>query len=327
VTSRYPGGPAAREAARGTELALYRLGQRANGTAVLEKLVEQHPTSAFAADAQFQIAKRRYQEKNWTGAADAFRQVVSRFPGYSAADQAQFLLGDALEKAGDRDGARLAQEQFLSYFPESSLRPTVDFRLGLGQFEAKEYAQASVSFTRVLAESASVEVRSAARYNLALCTRLLGDVEGARTALEAYRASSRTTHAPSRSPSNSATSTRRRVAAGGDPRVPGRARRELEARARGGAVLPHRPLQGVAGRHRRSAPGVPAGDDGGGLPRRPIPPLGARALRGDLGGPPRLRRALDAYRDIAQSSRDREIAQAAAGRASQLEASVPKKKR
>jgi TolA-binding protein len=188
TVEKFPGTPAAREAARGTELALYRLGQTAEGTEVLSRLVEQYPSSGFAADAQFQIAKRHYSEKHYADAAEAFRRVVSQFPGYSAADQAQFLLADSYARAGSTEEARLAYEQLLSFFPDSPLGPNVEFQLGLIRFQAKEYAGAAVAFTRVLEESVTVEVGSAARYNLALCQRLLGQPDEARATLEQHRA-------------------------------------------------------------------------------------------------------------------------------------------
>src|SRR5262249_56594269 len=112
ATSTYPGTPAAREAQRGTELALYRLSQRKDGETVLAKLIEQFPSSRFAADAQMKIARRAYGEKRWTDAADGFRKVVSQFPGFSAADQAQFLLGDSYAQAKQTDEAQKAFEQF-----------------------------------------------------------------------------------------------------------------------------------------------------------------------------------------------------------------------
>src|SRR5262249_27760507 len=79
-------------------------------------------------------------------------------------------------------------EQFLSFFPSSELRSTVQFRLGLMQFEAKDYMRAAIAFTSVLGDSASHEVTSASRYNLALCQRLLGQNDEARAELERYRA-------------------------------------------------------------------------------------------------------------------------------------------
>lgn len=327
VAARFPGTPAAREAARGTELALYRLGQRANGTEVLERLTEQYPSSAFAADAQFQIAKRRYQQEKWPEAAEAFRRVVSRFPGYSAADQAQFLLADALEKAGDRNGARLAQEQFLSYFPQSTLRPTIEFHQGLSQFESKEYARAAVSFNRVLAESASTDVRAAARYNLALCTRLLGDAAGAEAALEAYRedfpGDARAAdvayqlgdlcESSGRFP-DAAAEYERALAANPKPALA----TELQFRL-GGCLERQGRTENAMRAYRRANYAAAYKAD----PYRLSALARLAALyeaQGEYG------RALANYREIAQSASDREVAQAAAGRATQLE-SVRKKQR
>ena len=185
--ARHAGTPAAKEAARGQERALYRLSQTANGTATLARLIEQYPTSAFAADAQFQIARRAYQEKRWSEAAEGFRRVVSQFPAYSGADQAQFLLADALGQSGASEESRQAFEQFLAFFPESELGSTVHFRLGLLRFADKDYMAAAVAFTRTLQDTVTGEVRSAARYNLALCQRMLGHAEDARQDLESYR--------------------------------------------------------------------------------------------------------------------------------------------
>ena len=185
--ARYPGTPEAREAKRGTELALYRLSQSPNGAQVLARLVEQFPGSAFAADAEFQIGQRHYREKHFLEAADDFRRVVSQFPGYSAADQSQFLMADAWAQAGHADEARQAYEQFLSFFPTSDLAPTVEFRLGLLRFAAKDFMAAALAFTRALGDSTPTEVRSAALYNLALCQRQLGDLDSSRATLERHR--------------------------------------------------------------------------------------------------------------------------------------------
>jgi len=188
VIAKFPDTPYSKEAQRGTETSLYRLGQTAKGTAELAKLVEQYPTSAFAADALFQIAKSSYQDKKYTEAADGFRRVVSQFPGYSAADDAQFLLADSYAKAGNLEQSRLAYEQFLAFFPSSELRPTAEFQLGLQYFGGQDFMRAAVTFTQVLGESASTDVRAASRYNLALCQRQLGQPADAKATLLQYRA-------------------------------------------------------------------------------------------------------------------------------------------
>ena len=188
TVERFPNTPAAREARRGTELALYRLSQRPEGEAQLAALVEEFPGSAMAAGAQFQIGRRHYLRREWDPAAEAFRQVVSRFPSAEVADQAEFLAADCLTQAGHADEALAAWERFMADFPGSALAPTAAFRAGLLHFSRKEWAPAALAFTRALEDSAAREVRSAARYNLALCERLLGQPVDAAADLARYRA-------------------------------------------------------------------------------------------------------------------------------------------
>jgi TolA-binding protein len=113
---------------------------------------------------------------------------VSGFPGYSAADQAQYLMAEAYGQLKDDASARAALDQFMQFFPTSPLRPTVRFHIGLADFGAKNYAGAALAFTDVLADSAPPDVRGPARYNLALCLRMLGEPDSARVELNRYRA-------------------------------------------------------------------------------------------------------------------------------------------
>lgn len=187
VAARFAGTGPGREAERGIELALYRLGQGEDGEAVLAKLVETYPTSSFAADAQFDIALRRYDRKDWAAAADGFRRVVTQFPSFSAVDRAHYLMGDSYERAGDKDEARSAYEQFLYFFPSSEFGAPVRFRLGTLRYEAGDLMQAAVDFTAVLEQDISTETRQAALYNLGLCQVSLEQTEQAVATLEKFR--------------------------------------------------------------------------------------------------------------------------------------------
>ncbi|HEX5131683.1 MAG TPA: tetratricopeptide repeat protein [Candidatus Krumholzibacteria bacterium] len=188
VIDRFPTHAVASEAKHGIEQALYQLGQNDDGEQVLAELVDRFPSSSFAADAQFEIALRRYQAEDYPGAADAFRRVVSQFPSYSAGDRALYMMADAYSRAGNETEARGAYEQFATFFPNSEYRPTVLLQLGASRFAEGDYMRAAVDFTSVLSDSAAPEVASAARYNLALCHRMLGEVEKAQAMLEQYRA-------------------------------------------------------------------------------------------------------------------------------------------
>ncbi|HEX7077648.1 MAG TPA: tetratricopeptide repeat protein [Candidatus Eisenbacteria bacterium] len=317
--ARFPESPYAKEARRGTELSLYRLGQSDKGTEVLSRLIEQYPNSAYAADALFQIAKNHYQAKRYDEAADAFRRVVSQFPGYSSADQAQFLLADSYAKGGHPDEARLAYDQFASFFPQSELLSTVHFQVGLSRFEAKDYAPAAVAFTQVLGESTTTEIRSAARYNLALCQRAMGQADEAKAALIAYREQfpndSRADDVAYQlgdledaSGSYAEAQTEFERALEMKPTVG----RQVELEFRVGRCLEEQNKMDEALRRYVRASQI------GGV-RNPFR-LSAVARMASLYEQKReFGKAMNAYRDIAQNSKDKELAQAAAGRATQLE--------
>jgi TolA-binding protein len=320
VIEHYPDSPFAKEARRGTELSLYRLGQSPKGAATLASLVEQYPTSAYAADALFQIGKAHYQAKEWTDAATTFRRVVSQFPGSQSADQAQFLLADALTRAGSKDEAASAYDQFLAFFPQSELRPSAIFQLGLLRFESQDFGRAAVAFTQALEESASVEVRSASRFNLALCQRQLGQAEEARATLLQHR---------QEFPNDSrAAEVAYQLAdldeAGGHP---------ADAEAELNTALGSNPkgplsvellfrLGRVLEAQSRDKEALKAYERAAASPdRRNAFRLSAVARCASFYEQSKqLVRALDAYRDIAANSKDHELAAAAAGRASQLEA-------
>jgi TolA-binding protein len=322
--STYPNTPAAHEAQRGTELSLYRLSQSKDGESQLATLIEKFPSSPFAADAQMKIARRAYGEKRWSDAADGFRKVVSQFPGFSAADQAQFLLADCYTQNQQGPEARQAYEQFLSFFPASELRPTVQFRVGLLQFEDKDYSRAAVSFTLALDDTASREVTAAALYNLALCHRLLSQGDDARAELERYRAS----FPGDARAAEVAYQLGDLADASGKPEE---AAREFEAGL--AANPPARLAPELAYRlgHAREQLA-----DAGGALRAYV----QASLLGALGDPFRLSavarcaalyeqkrqygRAIDSYRDLIRNAKDRELVAAATERASQLEATRSK---
>jgi TolA-binding protein len=186
VITRFPDHPATKDAQKGIERALYRLG-RGEDVTVLEQLVEQFPTSSFAADAQFEIGMRRYKDEQYAEAAEEFRSVITQFPSYSAGDKALYLMADAYTRAGDAENASQAYEQFVSFFPNSEYLPQVRLRLGVDRFAAGQYMSAAVEFSSVLQDSISSEVEAAAKFNLGLCKKMLGEADEAMDLFMGYR--------------------------------------------------------------------------------------------------------------------------------------------
>jgi TolA-binding protein len=251
--------------------------------------------------------------------------VVSQFPGFSAADQAQFLLADSYAQAKMSPEAHQAYEQFLSFFPASELRPTVQFRLGLLQFEDKDYTRAAVSFTLALDDTASREVTAASLYNLALCHRLLSQADDARAELERYRAS----FPGDARAADIAYQLGDLADAAGKPEE---AAREFEA-----ALAAASPKSALAPEvaYRLGHAREQMADAGGAL-RAYV----QASLLGALADPYRLSavarcaalyeakrqygRAIESYKDLVRNAKDKELAAAATERVSQLEATRAK---
>src|SRR5207249_2656805 len=213
-------------------------------------------------------------------------------------------------------------EQFLSFFPTSAYASTVEFRIGLIAFEQKEYTRAALAFTRALDDTAARDVRSAARYNLALCDRQLGDAAAARAELERHQAEF---------PADERAAD---VEYGlGD--LDEAAGHAAEAAARYERVLARHPRPALAAEvgYRLGRVREQLGDAEGALRA-----YRGATLLGRLDDTYRLSavarvaslyekrrdypRAVAAYRDLARNTTDRDLAAAAAGRVSQLTASA-----
>jgi TolA-binding protein len=95
-------------------------------------------------------------------------------------------MAESYNQAGMVAEARNGYEQFLKFFPESDFEQAVRFKLGTILFVDGDYMQAAVEFSTVLEEEAPEETRRASLFNLALCKKMIGDVEGATMALADY---------------------------------------------------------------------------------------------------------------------------------------------
>jgi N-acetylmuramoyl-L-alanine amidase len=105
----------------------------------LEKVIEQHPHSPQAAQAQF-LAGRLYEEMSEVSrisddvdsAIDAYRKVVKDYSNSPAAPEAQFRIGSLfLDRRQDRTGAYVEFERVVTLFPRSAYAARARNRLTL----------------------------------------------------------------------------------------------------------------------------------------------------------------------------------------------------
>jgi len=186
--------------------------------------------------------------------------------------------------------------------------------------------RAAVAFTQVLGESASVEVRAASRYNLALCQRQLGQTDDAKAALLRYREEN----------PNDARAAEVAYQLGDIEEAAGSKATALEEFQRALASRPSAAME-VELHYRAGRVLEDQGDVDGALKaynragastdRRNAFRLSAVAVAVEKNEAKKdFVRAMNAYRDIAQNSKDNELAAAAAGRASELQSRGVKKR-
>lgn len=168
--------PTALEAAaarKGLEMCHY---QKGLGSAdEMVRFVEKFPQSELAADGQYQIANKYFDEQKYELALDEFLKVVVNFPASSYAPDALLLAAEcAMNTKSWKKGAELYQ-RYLVYFATGKERDGVHFNLGTCYFNEKEYGLALTSFQVVVDSFPSSPYRENAQHNAGVCRQLLGE--------------------------------------------------------------------------------------------------------------------------------------------------------
>jgi TolA-binding protein len=187
VARDFTGSDAYGQAVRGIERSLYFIGVEQDSVRMLTELVEKYPRSSLAPDAQFKVGMKLYQREEYAAAAEAFKKVLDDFPEYSEAGRVFLHMADSYLHAGDREKARCAYRDVTDYFPESECASEAQLNLATMLYEDGKYSTAIAGFDRVLAGEPADDIYMAALYNLAMCHKIIGEPDRARTLLETYR--------------------------------------------------------------------------------------------------------------------------------------------
>jgi outer membrane protein assembly factor BamD len=104
------------------------------------------------AEDQFQIAKREYQEENWSDAVMEFQKLIFNYPGFAKADSAQFLL--ALSYFNDKEYPLAAGEfnKLVYSFPTSSLTDDAMFHAGVCALKQSPGSDLDQKYTQLAVE-------------------------------------------------------------------------------------------------------------------------------------------------------------------------------
>jgi len=112
-------------------------GQYARATSLLEGLISRHKGTDQAEECLYMYAMSQYNDKDYDGAALAFRKYFSTYPKGRFAELACFYIGEALYKntpearldQSDTMSAIAAFQNFLDHYPYSDLKETAQWRL------------------------------------------------------------------------------------------------------------------------------------------------------------------------------------------------------
>jgi len=160
-------------ARKGMEMCYYQKGL--SSSEAMQLFVEKFPQSELAADGQYQIASKYYDDKNYEKALDEYLKVVVNFPASSYAVDALLLACECTVNLQNWPKSAELYKRYLSYFPQGKERDGVYFNLGTAYFNLKDYGLALNNFKVVIDSFPESQYRENAQHNIDVCKKYLGE--------------------------------------------------------------------------------------------------------------------------------------------------------
>ncbi len=164
-----------------------RLGKADVATQNFQKALKDHPQSKMAEDARFGLAKSFEAQQKFPEAMDLYRQLAANKAGVRAA-QSQWQLAARLFENKDFANAAKAYTDLDKNFPESRYVPAARLNAGYAHFELKDFKAAAVQFELAAKDA---EQAATASYWRGLSQKQQGDLAGAaatmKTAFETHQ--------------------------------------------------------------------------------------------------------------------------------------------
>lgn len=116
------------------------------------------------APALFYLARAYIRSGSPLLAVEKLKELIQNHPESEFAQEAEFLLGEAFLAARDYLSAISSYEKFLRQYPGTSLKPAAVFRIGVAHYHLQNDLQARSSFQSVLQEFSQSEFAPPALY-------------------------------------------------------------------------------------------------------------------------------------------------------------------
>lgn len=185
MVARYP---KAAEAADAMDLleTIFDRSKHLDYKATLRAMIAANPTSPIAADAQFRLARRAFEAKDYSTASQEFQNFSVNYTNSPQLAKAQFYLGEAFFNASDFQNAVPAFERMLNNFDRSDDTAISLFHLGSAYYSLKKYEQAVKYYQRLTEEYPGSEYMKPTTFNLCLAYKALGKLDMQQYCLQKY---------------------------------------------------------------------------------------------------------------------------------------------
>lgn len=152
----------------------------------LRAIVASQPGTPIGGEAQFRLARRAFDAKDYASAATEFQKFSVDFTNHAELPKAQFLLGESYFDQQKYQDAIPAYERLLNNFDKSDDTPLAVFHTAGAYYALEKYEDATRYYNRLLEEYPTSEFTGPAQFNLALAYKKLGKLDMAQYAYQKY---------------------------------------------------------------------------------------------------------------------------------------------
>jgi TolA-binding protein len=165
----YPSDIQAAGVRKSLEISYYQAGLE--NPVVMQEFLSRFPESELACEAQFDKARKLFDNKQYEQAALEFQKIVVNFPNAEIAGDAQLLTAESYANLKLWQEAKLAYQKFLQYFPKHPQRPGAYFNLATAYFNLGDYNLAKTNFQIVIDSFPNSEFVSSSAKNIEICLK------------------------------------------------------------------------------------------------------------------------------------------------------------
>jgi TolA-binding protein len=157
----------------------------------LRAIVTSQPNTPIGGEAQFRLARRAFDAKDYATAAVEFQKFSVDYTNHADLPKAQFLLGESFFDLARHLDAIPAYERLLNNFDKSDDTPLAVFHLASAYYALEKFEDAARNYTRLIEEYPASDYAGPAQFNLALAYKKLGKLDMAQYAYQKYVAAAK----------------------------------------------------------------------------------------------------------------------------------------